>query len=213
MAVKACGIPREAGTTRSGSPIAISTAIAKAQIGAAGSPPAAEHLQRPQSRHILSASRANTEEYPMRVLVSIIALSVLVVACAPPAATTTPAPPPAAEHAPFELLRPNVTLEADPPPPFTYWAPEGSTIRNHGNPGLWVAYLNGRQIIYFGDACRASEWQRYVGEPLSSLPPAPEGMILRTYCTTCAKTDDLRQDRINVVFEQSTQVITEIACH
>jgi hypothetical protein len=146
-----------------------------------------------------------------------LACAVVLNACAPSA----PAPASAAripadirdEAPPFALTQPNVVVEADPPPPFTYWAPDGSVIRNHSNPGLWVAHLDGRQIIYFGDSCRASDWQRYVGQPLSSLPPAPSGMTIRTYCTQCAKTDDLRRDRINVVFDDQTQRITEIACH
>jgi hypothetical protein len=148
----------------------------------------------------------------MRVIMLVVAASLSMLACAPPAVTSSTLP--AAEEPPFELPRPSVVVDADPPPPFIYWAPEGSTIRNHGNPGLLVAHLDdGRQVIYFGDACRASEWQRYVGQPLTALPPAPAGMTIRTYCTTCAKTDDLRQDRINVVFEEDTQRITEIACH
>lgn len=148
----------------------------------------------------------------MRSRLLICTIVLVLSACGSPTVTTSE-PPATAQEPAFELPRPNVTVEADPPPPFTYWAPEGSTIRNHGNPGLWVAHLNGQQAIYFGDACRASEWQRFVGQPLSSLPPALEGMSIRTYCTTCEKTDDLRADRINVVFEESTQRITEIACH
>jgi hypothetical protein len=149
----------------------------------------------------------------MRIQAMAFVAQFVLLACAPPPSTSSPPPAPAAVEPPFELARPNVVVEADPPPPFTYWAPEGSTIRNHGNPGIWVAHLDGRQIIYFGDSCRASEWQRYIGQPLRALPPAPAGMTIRTICTTCANTDDLRQDRINVVFEEDTQRITEIACH
>ena len=105
-------------------------------------------------------------------------------------------------------------MEADPPPPFTYWAPEGSIIRNHGNPGLWVAYLNGRNVkTYFGDQCRASTWQHLVGQPVSSVPTPPPGTELRTSCTSCAVNDDLRPNRINVLFDEHTQRITEIACY
>jgi len=149
----------------------------------------------------------------MRVVFAAVA-ALLLASCTQPAEPPVSAPPTAvAEEPPFELPRPNVIVEADPPPPFTYWAPEGSVIRNHRNPGLWVAHLNGQQTIYFGDSCRASEWQSYIGQSLSSIPPAPAGMTIRTYCTTCAKTDDLRPDRINVVFEEDTRLITEIACH
>jgi len=105
-------------------------------------------------------------------------------------------------------------MEADPPPPFTYWAPEGSVIRNHGNPGLWVAYLNGRNVkTYFGDQCRASTWQYLVGQPVSALPRSPPGTELRASCTSCAVNDDLRPNRVNVLFDEATQRITEIACY
>lgn len=139
-------------------------------------------------------------------------------ACSPTEQADEPAPRAPMEDSgsppTFALPRPNVVMEADPPPPFTYWAPEAATIRNHGNPGIWIAVVDGRNVkTYFGDQCLASQWQRYVGQPLSVLPPAPAGMTVRPYCTTCAKTDDLRGDRINVVFDEATQTIQEIGCH
>jgi hypothetical protein len=114
----------------------------------------------------------------------------------------------------FQLPARSVTIEADPPPPFTYWAPDGAVIRNHGNPGVWVAYLDGRSVAtYFGDECGASEFQRYIGEPLSTVPTPPEGVMMRAACSTCAVTDDLRRDRLNVVFEEDTQRVASIACY
>jgi hypothetical protein len=166
----------------------------------------------PHSKQIGWAGGTQQDDISMRSVILALAVSSSLIACAPPT-TSSPAAAPAIAEPWFELVRPNVVVEADPPPPFTYWAPEGSVIRNHGNPGLWVAHLDGRQVIYFGDSCHASQWQHYVGQMLSSLPPAPAGMSIRTYCTTCAKHDDLRVDRINVVFEEATQRITDIACH
>lgn len=131
------------------------------------------------------------------------------IACAP----TTP-PPQTAVAQPFQLAQPDVRIEADPAPPFTYWAPAGSIIRNHANPGIWVAFLNGRNVAtYFGDQCHASDWQHLVGAPLSRLPPAPEGTSLRTSCASCAVNSDLRPNRINVRFEEATSTIVEIACY
>jgi hypothetical protein len=51
------------------------------------------------------------------------------------------------------LAKPNVIMAADPPPPFTYWAPENSTIRNHTRqPGIWIAESeDGSRKYYFGD--------------------------------------------------------------
>lgn len=136
------------------------------------------------------------------------ALVLAAVACTQ--ATTTSAPPTDT----VALPTPNVTIEADPPPPFTYWAPEGAVIRNHGNPGLWVAFVDGRNVAtYFGDQCRASEYQRYVGQPLTAMAAPPEGVELRTSCETCPVNGDLRPNRMNVLFDEATQRITKIACY
>lgn len=115
--------------------------------------------------------------------------------------------------APFVLAQPNVTIAADPAPPFTYWAPEGSTIRNHVNPGIWNAFVDGRNVAtYFGDACGASGYQAYVGQPLKSLPPPPNGVDMRLSCETCAVNDDLRPNRMNVI-HNSAETIVKIACY
>ncbi|GAM98548.1 hypothetical protein U91I_02183 [alpha proteobacterium U9-1i] len=142
-----------------------------------------------------------------------LALTLALSACSAQPNSSAPEPAPAASVPP--LAQPNVTMEADPPPPFTYWAPEGSTIRNHPHaPGIWHAFVDGRQTdIYFGDACRASEWQYLVGQPLQSLPRTPAGMELRPSCETCAVNSDLRRNRINVLFDEPTQTITKIACY
>lgn len=114
----------------------------------------------------------------------------------------TPVPPPAR----------NVRVEADPAPPFTYWAPAGSVIRNHPtNPGIWLAEVNGRQTgYYFGDRCRASEYQGLVGRPVRSLPDPPPANW-RVSCETCPVTDDLRPDRLNVVFDRN-EIVTGVSC-
>jgi hypothetical protein len=41
------------------------------------------------------------------------------------------------------------------------------------------------------------------------MPPATE---VRTFCTGCARTDDLRRGRINVAIEETTSIVSEIAC-
>lgn len=76
-----------------------------------------------------------------------------------------------------DLATPNVVMEADPLPPFTYWAPESATIRNHPRmDGVWIAEsADGSRRYYFGDQCRASEFQRFVGRPLDTLPEEPVG--------------------------------------
>lgn len=137
--------------------------------------------------------------------------ALLAASCAPPreAAELSAAP----SIAPFVLPQPNVTIAADPPPPFTYWAPEGSTIRNHPNPGIWNAFVDGRNVAtYFGDACRASAFQAYVGQKVQSLPPPPSGVDVRLSCESCAVNDDLRPNRMNVIHD-SAETIVRIACY
>jgi hypothetical protein len=147
---------------------------------------------------------------------AVIALCVSVSACSDPNRNKpvgeTPAVP--LEQPAFVLPLPQVVMAAEPPPPFTYWAPEGSTIRNHPNvPGLWLAEMeSGARKMYFGDACGASSYQHLVGQTWqkpSTMPPASE---IRTFCTTCPRTDDLRPGRMNVTIDEARSVVTEIAC-
>jgi hypothetical protein len=104
-------------------------------------------------------------------------------------------------------------MAANPPPPFTYWAPERSTIRNHPRqPGIWIAETqNGRRKFYFGDQCRASAFQKFVGRTIDALPEKPAG-IWRLICSKCGAPSDLAWTRMNVSYDQETRVIDEISC-
>ena len=55
--------------------------------------------------------------------------------------------------------------------------------------------------------------QRFVGAPLRSYPPAPEGVEARTSCVGRAVNSDLRPSRVTVIFDDATQRITKIACY
>lgn len=112
------------------------------------------------------------------------------------------------------FARPNVVMAADPQPPFTYWAPENSTIKNHPRqPGIWIAESeDGSRKFYFGDQCRASEYQRFIGQPLDALPKKPADATWRLACSTCARTSDLGWTRMNVSFNEETKTIDEISC-
>lgn len=108
----------------------------------------------------------------------------------------------------------DIEVKADPPPPFIYWAPKGSTVINHANPGIWIAKDGADTVaLYYGDACGASHHQSFVGEPISALPRlrAPGGV--RTFCSSCAHRDDLRVDRLNVEFNAASEAIEKIACY
>jgi hypothetical protein len=114
----------------------------------------------------------------------------------------------------FILPSPSVVMAADPAPPFIYWAPQGATIRNHPDvPGIWLAEADpGAQKTYFGDACGAAMYQHLVGTRWSGLTEMPPATEIRTFCTSCARTDDLRPSRINIAIDEATSIVSEIAC-
>lgn len=147
----------------------------------------------------------------MRIATSVLAL--LVIASVSVGCTAARDNPDAAVPE-ITLAEPDVVMEADPPPPFTYWAPEGSTIRNHPRiDGVWIAAKQGEHDrYYFGDQCSASRYQRFVGHPMDVLPEKPEGAVWRQACTTCAMTSDLGRERMNIVFDDDTRVIERISC-
>ena len=60
------------------------------------------------------------------------------------------------------------------------------------------------------DACGAARYRGYVGRPLSSLPPPAPGENRRTACTTCPVTMDYSERRLNVFFNERTQLIEQI---
>ncbi|MER8827744.1 hypothetical protein NKH73_06780 [Mesorhizobium sp. M0938] len=136
-------------------------------------------------------------------------LAQLVTAC-----TSSPEQQHSVSSAALKLAEPRVVIEADPAPPFTYWAPEGSTIRNHPrNPAIWVAHIAGQpQRYYYGDQCQASRYQHLLGRPLTEMPDAPKDAIWRIHCSTCARTSDLGWARMNISYDEDTRTIVEIAC-
>jgi hypothetical protein len=109
---------------------------------------------------------------------------------------------------------PSVVMAADPQPPFTYWAPAHSTVRNHPRqPGIWVAESKGgSRKYYFGDQCRASEFQSFVGQSVDALPGRPANTKWRLACSTCAGLSDMDWMRINVTYDQQTRKINDISC-
>lgn len=168
----------------------------------------------------------------MRLILAVVALAGLA-ACEPTVAPITPEQPasneaqpdpepvevPATEPQPAEERppppRPNVVVRADPAPPHTYWAPEGSEIRNHPNvSGIWMAYVDGRQIgYYFGDDCGASGRQSWIGLLRSELPVRPANEAWRIFETGQPTTDDLRRDRTNIEIDPDTQRVVQVSCH
>lgn len=61
-------------------------------------------------------------------------------------------------------------------------------------------------------ACKAEQYQRYVGRNRSELPQTPAGETWRVTCTTCPVTMDYNQSRLNIVYDQATGIIREVKC-
>jgi hypothetical protein len=138
-----------------------------------------------------------------------VAVVVLLGACSQedhaPAAAERPAP---------TLTTPAVRMVADPPPPFTYWAPEGSTVRNHpSEPGIWIAEAaTGARTFYFGDQCHASQRQAWVGQSVDALPKKPDGQAWRIACSACVVNSDLQRDRLSVTYDADTRRVVDVTC-
>ncbi len=136
----------------------------------------------------------------------------------PRQASTQPSPAPVAAHEPMEEPtpppRPNIIVRADPAPPHTYWAPEGSEIRNHPHAeGVWTAHVGGRQVhYYFGDDCGASRRQDWIGLLRSELPARPAGEAWRVFETNQPTTDDRRIERTNIEIDPQTQRVVRVTC-
>ncbi len=62
------------------------------------------------------------------------------------------------------------------------------------------------------DQCGASERQSWVGEPIDSIPKPPADATWRVVCTACARTDDLRSDRLNIDYDSATRLIIKVSC-
>ena len=62
------------------------------------------------------------------------------------------------------------------------------------------------------DACGAARYRSYVGRNRSELPPPAPGETRRVACNTCPVTMDYSERRLNVFYDQRTDVITDIRC-
>ena len=61
-------------------------------------------------------------------------------------------------------------------------------------------------------ACKVSDYQSYVGRNRSAIPTAPAGQTFRVLCTTCAATMDYRENRVNFVYDETTNIVREVKC-
>ncbi len=62
------------------------------------------------------------------------------------------------------------------------------------------------------DQCRASEHQNLIGQHRSQIPERPAGATWRITCTSCPVTMDWRPDRLNILYDQQTEIVREVKC-
>src|SRR5262245_50156586 len=62
------------------------------------------------------------------------------------------------------------------------------------------------------DACRASQSRYLVGKKRSALPAKPDGANWRIACSSCAVTLEFTPTRMNIFFDEKTDVIKEVKC-
>jgi hypothetical protein len=61
-------------------------------------------------------------------------------------------------------------------------------------------------------ACKASDYQEYVGRNRSTIPTAPAGRIFRVLCSSCAATMDYRDNRVSFTYDDKTDIVTRVSC-
>lgn len=62
------------------------------------------------------------------------------------------------------------------------------------------------------DLCRAGELQYLVGKPKTDIPVPVDVVNRRVTCTTCPVTEDFSPYRLNIFFNDRTQIVEQVRC-
>lgn len=62
------------------------------------------------------------------------------------------------------------------------------------------------------DQCNAGEYQYLVGQPRSRIPEKPAGATWRVTCTSCPITMDYSPARMNIFYDEETEIVEEVRC-
>jgi hypothetical protein len=62
------------------------------------------------------------------------------------------------------------------------------------------------------DQCRAGELQWLVGKPKTEIPVPVDVVSRRVTCTTCPVTLDYSPTRLNIFFNEQTDIVEQVRC-
>jgi hypothetical protein len=62
------------------------------------------------------------------------------------------------------------------------------------------------------DLCRAGDLQYLVGKPKTDIPVPVDVVNRRVTCTTCPVTHDFSPYRLNILFNDQTQIVEQVRC-
>jgi hypothetical protein len=82
-------------------------------------------------------------------------------------------------------------------------APVGGDMNGPATPALPSTELG---------QCKADAYRGYIGKNRSEVPAAPVGETRRVVCSTCAVTMDFNPDRVNIVYDTTSNLVTEVKC-
>ncbi|KQY65005.1 I78 family peptidase inhibitor [Brevundimonas sp. Root608] len=60
--------------------------------------------------------------------------------------------------------------------------------------------------------CRAGELQWLVGKRKTEIPVPVDVVNRRVACTTCPVTEDYSPQRLNIFFNEQTQIVEQVRC-
>lgn len=62
------------------------------------------------------------------------------------------------------------------------------------------------------DLCRAGDLQYLVGKPKTDIPVPVDVVNRRVTCTTCPVTEDFSPYRLNIFFNERTEIVEQVRC-
>lgn len=62
------------------------------------------------------------------------------------------------------------------------------------------------------DLCKAGELQWLVGKPKTEIPVPVDVVNRRVTCTTCPVTEDYSPHRLNIFFNEQTELVEQVRC-